>query len=225
MKFIDIPTEQTTAVTDAVLATIALVSVIYLLRFSKKNPWKIRLWVCLFSLLALASILGTIVHGIKISSMLQTLLWHPLYLLLGLLVGIYVVAVVNDIWGQSASRRILPKMLIAGAGFWCITLIWRDSFLVFTVYEAAGMFFALGGYLWLTYRGHFKGAMVMAAGTLVTIFAAGIPAIDSFSFTCIWSFDHNGIYHMAQMFGIVLLVTGLRKSLPSHSDNTPDFNV
>ena len=48
MKFIDIPTEQTTAVTDAVLATIALVSVIYLLRFSKKIPGK-SVSGCVFS--------------------------------------------------------------------------------------------------------------------------------------------------------------------------------
>lgn len=218
MTFTHIPTEQTTAVTDAILAVIALTSVIYLLRISKKNPWKIYLWISLFILLTLASVIGSIVHGIKLSSGLQTLLWHPLYLSLGLLVGIFVIAVVNDIWGQRASRRILPKMLITGACFWCITLIWSDSFLVFTVYEAAGMLFALAGYSWLTFRGHLKGALVMAAGTMVTILAAGIQAIHSLSFTFIWVFDHNGIYHIVQMLGIILLVAGLRRSLPSHPE-------
>ena len=64
MKFIDIPTEQTTSVTDAILAVMAIASVIYLLRISNKDRWKTTLWVCLFGLLAIVSMLGTIVHGL-----------------------------------------------------------------------------------------------------------------------------------------------------------------
>ena len=90
-------------------------------------------------------------------------------------------------------------MLVAGVGFWCITLIWSDSFLVFTIYEAAGMVFAFGGYLWLAYRCILRGSLIMASGILVTIIAAGFQAINTISFNCIWSFDHNGIYHLVQM--------------------------
>jgi hypothetical protein len=40
MEFIDIPTEQTTAATDADPAITAIVSAIYLYSLSKNNKWK-----------------------------------------------------------------------------------------------------------------------------------------------------------------------------------------
>jgi hypothetical protein len=222
MEFINIPTEQTTAFTDAVLATVAVVSALYLLWISKDNRWKTILWVCIFSLLGLTSGLGVIVHGLKISSILQTTLWNILYISLGLLVAFFIVAVVYDIWGESAAKRILPIMMCIGFVFWGFTLIWPDSFLVFTVYEAIGMIFALGGYFWLACRNNFKGAWVMFAGILITIFAAVIQADEAISITYIWSFDHNGVYHLVQMVGILLLVSGLRSSLLSFRNKESD---
>ena len=221
MEFIDIPAEQTTALTDALMAGVAAASAIYLHRFSRENRWKIKLWVSLFSLLAFASFLGAFVHGFKISSMLQTLLWHPLYISLGLVVAVFMVAVVYDILGESAAKRILPIMLGIGVAFWGVSLVWPDSFLVFIIYEAAGMILALGGYFWLACIKKFKGAWVMSAGILVTIFAGIIQAGNEFSFTYIWSFDHNGIYHLVQMVGVLLLVSGVRRSLFSITYTKP----
>jgi len=53
----------------------------------------------------------------------------------------------------------------------------------------------------------------MAAGILVSIIAAGIQANKSVIVTFIWRFDHNGIYHLVQIVGLLLLFAGLRKSL------------
>jgi hypothetical protein len=53
----------------------------------------------------------------------------------------------------------------------------------------------------------------MAIGILVSIIAAGIQANKSVAMTVIWRFDHNGIYHLVQSAGLVLLVMGLRWSL------------
>ena len=117
--------------------------------------------------------------------------------------------------GRLSARRILPIMVFIGVGFFGITLVWPDSFLVFIVYAAVVMLFALGGYTWVAYRRHLEGAWLMVAGILVTVIAGGVQASNVLSFTFIWSFDHNGIYHLIQMVGIVLLVTGLRKALLS----------
>jgi hypothetical protein len=213
MEFIDIPTEQATAVTDAILAVMAIAAAIYLHKISQTDRWKTTLWVWLFGLLGLASILGTIVHGFKMSKMLQTFLWYPLYLSLGLLVALFTVAVVYDVWGEALARRLLPIMAVIGGGFFGITFVWPDSFLVFIIYEVLAMLFALGGYLCLAYRGRLDGSWLMATGILVTIIAAGIQTSNAISFTFIWSFDHNGVYHLVQMLGIILLVGGLRKTI------------
>ena len=213
MEYIDIPTEQTTAVTDAFLAVMAITCAVYLHRMGHKNSWKTTLWVWASGLLALAAIIGTIVHGFKMSKAFQTFLWYPLYLSLGLLVALFIVAVVYDIWGEAVARRVLPIMLVIGVGFFSITLVWPDNFLVFIIYEAVVLLFALGGYIWLAWRGHLEGAWFIAAGIFLTIIAAGVQATNAFSFTFIWSFDHNGVYHLIQMVGIVSLAAGLRKTL------------
>ena len=213
MAFIDIPTEQTTAVTDVILALFAVAGAVYLNRIGQKNRWKTTLWILLFGLLALAAFLGSIVHGFKMSPAVQTVLWHPIKLSLGLLVALFIVAAVYDIWGAAAARRIWPVMVVIGVGFLGITLIWPDSFLVFIVYETVAMLFALGGYAWLAWRGRLEGAWLMVAGILTTIVAAGVQAGKLLSFTFIWSFDHNGVYHLIQMMGIVLLLAGLNKAL------------
>jgi len=215
MEIIDIPTQQTTAVTNGVLAGIALVAALSLCRFSQKDRLKHTLWLCIFGLLALASILGAVAHGIKMPNAIQKSIWHPLYLSLGLLVAIFMVAAVYDLWGEVAARRTLPIMAAIGFGFFCITYFWTDSFLIFIVYEAVAMIFALGAYLWLAYKKRLVGAWLVAAGIFVTILAAVAQASNVISFTFIWSFDHNGVYHLLQMPGVILLVTGLRKGLHS----------
>jgi hypothetical protein len=213
LKFIDSPTEQTTAVTDAVLAIVALAALLFLRQIGQQIPWKTNLWTWAFGLLAIASFLGAIAHGFKLSKTTQTMLWHLLYLSLGLLVAFFMVAAIYDVWGMTAARRVLPLMIGAGVVFFCLTLIWPRSFLVFIIYETVAMLFALGGYVWLAAGGGLAGAWLLVAGILVTMIAAGIQAGQAVSFTLIWPFDHNGTYHLMQMVGVALLVVGLRLAL------------
>ncbi len=213
MAFIDIPTEQTTAVTDLILALLAVAGAVYLHRIGQKNRWKTTLWILVFGLLALAAFLGSIAHGFQMPPTVQNALWHPIKLSLGLLVALFIVAVVYDIWGEPAARRTWPAMVVIGVGFLGITLIWPDSFMVFIVYETVAMLFALGGYTWLAWQGRLEGAWLMVIGILTTIVAAGVQAGKLLSFTFIWSFDHNGVYHLIQMVGIGLLLAGLKKAL------------
>lgn len=215
MEFIAIPTEQTTAVTDAILAVIAIASALYVARISQQNRWKARLWVWFFGLLAVASLLGVLVHGVTMSKVIQTFLWQPLNLVLGLVGAIFMVAAVYDMWGEAIARRTLPIMGVVGVGFFGITVVWPDSFLVFIIYEVANMLLALAAYLWPAYGGQLEGAWLMVGGILVTIIAAGVQASKGIAFTFIWPFDHNGVYHLIQMVDIVLLLVALRRALLS----------
>ncbi len=213
MQFIDIPTEQTTAVTDILLAVLALASAVYLHRIGENDRWKTNLWISVLAMLAIAAGLGSIAHGFQLPQALKAVLWHPIKLSLGLLVALFMVAMVYDVWGRAIARKILPAMIIIGIGFFGTTLIWPNSFLVFIVYETVAMLMAFGGYAWLACRGRLKGAWLMTGGILTTIVAAGVQTSKDLSFTFIWLFDHNGAYHLIQMAGIILIVAGLRRAL------------
>lgn len=213
MAFISIPTEQTTAVTDGILAIIALVAAIYLKRIGTRKPWKTSVWVWAFSLLSFASLLGAIAHGFTMSDEVNRLLWHPLYLALGLAVSLIVVGSVYDTWDAVTARRILPIMVAAGVGFFAVTLLWSDSFIVFVLYETAALSFALSGYFRLYWKRRTGGELRMGLGILITLIAAGIQATGNIHINLIRQFDHNGVFHLLQMVGIIFLVAGLRRDM------------
>lgn len=212
MEFIDIPAEQTTAITDAVLVIIALTVCIALISLNSKQSLRLKLWIVTFADLGIASFLGALSHGFKWSEIPYNALWNLIYLALGLLVAFFVIAVMFDLWGETYVRRYAPIILLIGLFFWLIALIWPDSFIVFILYEMVAMIFALGGYAFLSYKKALPGALWMTMGIFITIIAAVIQATALMSFTLIWEFDHNGVYHLVQMVAIGILMKGLRQS-------------
>ncbi len=134
---------------------------------------------------------------------------------LGLTVAMFVVGVIYDQWGLVATRRVLPILIAVAVAFFVVTVLVPGTFLAFIVYEAAAMLFALVVYILLAVRGQLTGAAVMAAGITISIIAAAVQASGAVSVTALWEFDHNGIFHLIQIVGVVVLVAGLRMALLS----------
>jgi glyceraldehyde-3-phosphate dehydrogenase/erythrose-4-phosphate dehydrogenase len=66
-------------------------------------------------------------------------------------------------------------------------------------------------------RGKLEGTCLMVPDVLVTVIAVSVQATKALSFTFIWSFDHNDVYHLIQMVGIVLLMVGLKRTFFSRN--------
>jgi hypothetical protein len=150
---------------------------------------------------------------VLISQAVHDRVWQLLNMSLALAVSLFVAGVVYDLWGLAICLKVLPVMLITGLGFFGATLVYPGIFFVFIVYEGLALIFALSAYIYLAIRGGPAGAVFMAAGILISILAAGIQAYKSISLKVIWQFDHNGIYHIVQVVGLILLLIGLRGSL------------
>ncbi len=216
MKYTKDPAEQTTAITDIILALVAFGGVLILCWYpaTSSEIWKILIWSAAFGLIGLAAVLGAVAHGLLISRAVHDRIWRLLNMSLALAVSLFVAGVVYDLWGLATGLKVLPVMLIAGLGFFGATLLYPGIFFAFIVYEGLALIFALSAYIYLAIRGDLTGAVFMAAGILISILAAGIQAYKSISLTVIWQFDHNGIYHLVQAVGLIFLLIGLRGSLP-----------
>lgn len=215
MAFNPIVTELTTAATDALLAVLALVCIRHLAVRRSADPQKVTLWVLVLALLAVASALGAVAHGLDLSPDILWLLWQPLFLSLGLVVALFVVAAVYDGFGAAAARRLLIPALVAGGAFYLLTLVFPGTFMVFVLYEAVAMLVALALYVRLAIRDGQKWAWLMVLGIGLNIVAAAIQASGTVRLDLGVPFDHNGVFHLVQMVAIVVLVLGVGGSLDS----------
>ncbi|MBO1924417.1 hypothetical protein [Thiomicrorhabdus sp. 6S3-12] len=208
MELIAIPTEQTTAATNALLALVALLSGFFMSRLRYLHPWKLLVWRGVFFLLAAAAALGTLVHGLVFDPAILKLIWHPLYLCLDLLVALVFLAAAFDLWGYRVARKLMPAILIIALLAFAAT-VFKDNFRFFIAFEVVGMLFALSVYLWLSWKGR-AGASFMTAGIILSLLAAAVQTLDFLSFNFLWRFDHNGIYHLIQIPGVLLLIKGIK---------------
>ncbi len=188
---------------------------IYLFRFRESDPWKVTLWSWLYGMFAAAALLGAVAHGFAWSSAVWDLLWLPLFLLLGLTVALFVVGAIYDLRGLPAARRSVPFLMVLALVFFGVTQVASGAFLVFVLYEAAAMLFALGVYGYLAATEANRAMSLMVLGVGLNIVAAAIQATQAASFTFIWPFDHNGVFHLVQMIALVVLCAGLQSSLVS----------
>lgn len=206
-------TELTTAATDVLIALVALSCAAALNRHRTANPWRVLVWTWVFGLLVFASALGALAHGLELTPALRAWLWRPLYLSLGLVVAMFLVAAISDFIGEKAARVAVLPLLVLAFGFFLVTQLSTGSFLVFVAYEALAMLAALGMYLSLALRRQLAGAGSIAAGILLNLAAVAIQAVDSIAVTIIVPFDHNGVFHLVQVAALIVLTAGLARSM------------
>jgi hypothetical protein len=210
------PTEITTSVTDAVLAIECVVVLAWLLMMPSGNRWRVGLWCWVFGLLAFASLLGSIAHGIEMPLTWQAALWKPLNLTLGLVVALFMVGAFFDWQGRVLARRLVPWSLGLGSIFFGVMEIFNGGFILFDVYVAMAMAAALAIYAALAAAHRLKGAGVVATAICLNLTAAGVQA-SSLSFNIIVPFDHNGLFHFVQMAAIAMLGWGLSLGMKAAS--------
>jgi len=213
MQFNPIATELTTAATDVALGVLALGCASYLFRFRERDRWKVGLWTWLFGMLGAAALIGAVAHGFAWSPAAWDLLWLPLFLLLGLSVALFVVGSIYDWKGPPAAQKSVPIMVLLAVLFCSVTQVAQGTFLVFVLFEAGAMLFALGVYGHLAISSGDSAMRLMLVGVGLNIVAAAIQATQVISFTLILPFDHNGVFHIVQMGALVVLCAGLRNSL------------
>ena len=205
--------ERTTAATDAVLVLAALVA-IGVLRRRTAGSFGRSVWLAALGALALASALGAAAHGLRLDDRTRELLWQPLYLALGVTMALFVVGAVRDWRGERVGRRALGPMLGLAVAFYGITRLAGGDFLAFVVYEAAALLFALLVYVRLAARDGRAGAGAMTTALALSLAAGAVQAAEVGSVRLLWEFDHNGLFHLVQLVGLVFLVLGLCRLLP-----------
>ncbi len=207
--FVESPTEQTTAVTDLILSLQAVGAIWLMNKSLVRRPVWTELWTWLFSLLSAASLLGAISHGITLHPSVDSAIWIVVYLTLGMMMALFLIAAVTMHWNPDLGKRCLPYGMVIAFTFFLVTQFWSDSFLLFVIYEAISMLLALILYLSCVWIRKEKGAGYLAAGVFVGIVAAALDTQSSIRLTFIWTFNNHGVFHLVQMISLLLLTLGV----------------
>ncbi len=202
--------EQMTALTDVALGILSSYAAFQVLQFS---GFRSAVWGWAFGLLAFSAFVAALAHSFEMTQKTNERLWMPINLSLGWVLSLFVVGALIDLSGDAMARTALPAALIVGLLFFVITVLRPGSFMTFIAYEAVAMLFSLGVYVFIFFQGTLLGAGWMLAGVFVTILAAVVQALGKAGKSIVWYFDNNGVFHLIQMIGIVLLLVGLRMSL------------
>ncbi len=215
--FVDSPVEQTTAVTDLFLALQSVGVIVMLRRVPVRKPMWTDVWTLFFGLLAIASVLGAVSHGIHLHDSMQNVIWGTVYLALGLVMALFAIAAVAMTWNHDLARRCVPYFIAIAFIFFAITQLWSDSFLLFVVYEAITMVAALSLYAACYWFRREQGAGFLSAGILAGIAAAIVDSQSSLQMTWIWTFNNHGLFHLVQMLSLLLIAIGIHLSHRSAS--------
>jgi hypothetical protein len=209
MRIAASPTERTTAATDIMLSLSAAGGIVLLQSLAPPAPWRHHLWSGTFGLIALAAALGAAYHGLVLPERPRRLLWGILTVCLSMAVSLFGVGVVLDAFGAEATRRLLPVLLTSGLLIYAVSRFLAGLFMVFILYQALVLSLSLGIYIWLAIQGMPEGAGWMTAGVAASIIAAATQARRNLQVTLIWVFDHNGIFHLIQVLGVIFFCVGL----------------
>ncbi len=214
MPLFNSPTELTTSATDALLAIECTVIIAVLLRNATTNRWRTTLWCWVFTLLAIASFLGALAHGLEMPKSIRTTLWTPLYLSLGILVVLFIVGAVADWQGRAVAKRLVPWGIGMSAAFFGLTALLGGKFIIFIVYAATVLLSALAIYTFLAATHRLKGAAVVAMAILLNLAAAAVQA-SNLSLHLLFPFDHNGLFHLVQIVSTAILGLGVHLGMKS----------
>jgi hypothetical protein len=196
-----------------VLAAATAAGIVFLVRRTPASPLR-AWWLVALTGWGVSAMLGMVTHGFDLDAQVSTLLWQPLYIGLGVAQAIVVVASVDAWRGTNAAQRLLPFMLAMTVVFYWATWHWAGDFLVFVVFSAGTTIVALLIHARLALHG-LDGAAWVAGGLAANLASGALQATD-FTARLVWDFDHNGLFHLAQMIALALLLAGLGRMLAAH---------
>ncbi|MCH7497881.1 MAG: hypothetical protein IH971_08525 [Candidatus Marinimicrobia bacterium] len=193
--------EATTSITDFLLGLEALTLLALLGLATAPFPGR-TYWLLTMALLGVGAMLGGLAHGLA-----RPRLFTPMYLLLALLIATFVLAVLADALSQELPLWAwwlaggLALLLLAAA-------LSRAAVKLLVTTAAVGLALIGAIYLWLFFGRDLPGAGFLAAGFALSA-AGGALMLKKVGLTAIWSFDHNGLYHLIQMVSLLLFYVGL----------------
>ncbi len=199
---------QISALTDFLLASLAFFYAGALVARPAQPCSAAWYWRGAMFFLALAALLGGTDHGfVEPAGLARGPIQRTTWVVLGLMTTAVLLTLGAQFLGPTP-RRLLVGLAVAQLLAYLVAVVVVDSFLVVVVNYLPGILALLAFNVHGLWRGSGDGHWTIVLGILVLLLASTVQAlrIDVFS-----PLDHDGLYHLISMPGVVLLYLGGRR--------------
>lgn len=205
--------EITTAATDFILGCLTLFLLLRLRALRDAGPQRIAVWSWVFGLLSAVSFYGTAAHAVVMPKDVLDLFWMPLSFMLGMMVAVFVLAVLYE-WKGAVVLKKGAWIAVSLGIIFCVALAALSKFIegyfiIFIAYSGAAMLFSLALCIVIAVRHHDGAQAFIAAGVAGIIIASVLQAMRSIFFTLVWQFDYNSVYHFILMISVIGIYRGI----------------
>lgn len=205
--------ESVTANTNLVDAIVCPVLILLVELFGRADT-RFVLWTVSYALLFVVCLMGFFVHGFVMSAEIKTRIWRVLYAVMAVLVVSFVAAIYHEVFGTAGLRAAVIALSCFAAAFIIVRFILERyvayGFTVFVAYCALNMLAII--ILLLTRIGACPRLGWFLAAILVLVAGTVAQTFKSLRFKCIWTFDHNGIYHLSVLVFMLLAFVGILRA-------------
>jgi outer membrane protein assembly factor BamB len=205
--------EMTTAVTNIVIAVSAAVLFFMIRRLKGEDRVRSALWQIIFALLCAVGIYGFFVHAIVMDTPTLNAAWMPLSFIMGLMVASFTITAFYETLGRSSLKKaVIINVILAVVFFLAMLLLSKfiaGYFVVFIAYSAVN--FILCVVLYAVTARKRKHTVYYIIGILLMMAGSALQAMRTITFTLIWQFDYNTVYHLFLLAALFFFYTGYKK--------------
>jgi outer membrane protein assembly factor BamB len=205
--------EMTTAVTNLVIAAAAAVLFFLVRKLRGEDKARAALWQTIFAILCVVGVYGFFVHAIVMDTPTLNKAWMPLSLIMGFMVAAFTITAFYETLGRRALKKaIIINIILAVVFFLAMLLLSKfiaGYFVVFIAYSAIN--FVLCVVLYAVTARKRRHTLYYIAGILLMMTGSVLQAMRTISFTLIWQFDYNTVYHLFLLASLFFFYAGYKK--------------
>lgn len=203
--------EPVTSITDFILAAMAagLAGGMFR-RYRRTSAPREALWATGLGALAASTLVGSLVHGFSLGTF-RPAAWFFIWCSAAVCYGCFVLAATFASWGDRPASRLAPLVLVLLGGLFWQTYAVADRLII---YEMVTL---LVGTLLYLHAYQANGATRLLAVPLASVVLAvgGLLHLSGTSFTAIWHFNQNDVFHLAMILALPGYYIGADPSLLS----------
>ncbi len=202
--------EPTTSLTDLFLSILSFsLGLGMIRRFRDTGARREAFWACGFFALAAATAIGSVIHGYAGFGQFREAVWFSIWVTAAIACGCFLLAAVFAIFAEPKAARLTGPIIVALLALFWQAYIVRDQLAIFQAFCLIPGAVVYGALAWRTGQPRL---LAVPAGLAILAAGAALQTLG-ISFTAVWRFTQNDVFHLAMIAALPWYYAGAAPAL------------